>query len=245
VNGEWRQIRIHDYDALYAIPGLYERLIYEILKCDSPATVRRLLEASLTVNGTEARDLRVLDLGAGNGIVGEELADMGVEFIVGLDIIEAAAEATERDRPGIYTDYHVVDITRLTEGEWRELAGYRFNCLTCVAALGFGDIPPEAFATAYNLIEPGGCVAFNIKAEFYDANHGSDFARLIRSMIAEKILDPRKTQRYQHRIGTNRQPIHYVAVVGSKQRDIDVRPLTEPCSSGDGSLAAGASSPPQ
>ncbi len=220
VNGEWREVRLHDYDELFSVPGLYEHLIYDILKCDSPARIRKLFEAELSASGAQAAALRALDLGAGNGMVGEELAGIGVEFIVGADIIEVAAEATERDRPGIYANYRVVDMTRLNQSDRRELAGYRFNCLTCVAALGFGDIPTEAFANAYNLIEPGGWIAFNIKSSFLDQNDSSDFAKLIQSVMVDKTLDVRKTQRYQHRVGTNRQPIQYTAIVGNKRRDI-------------------------
>ena len=226
VNGEWREIRLHDYDELFSVPGLYEHLIYDILKCDSPARIRKLLEAELAASGTQAGTLRALDLGAGNGMVGEELADMGVEFMVGADIIEAAAEATQRDRPGIYANYHVVDMTRLNQNDRRELAGYGFNCLTCVAALGFGDIPTEAFANAFNLIKPGGWIAFNIKSSFLDQDDTSEFAKLIQSVMADKTLDVRKTQRYQHRVGTNRQPIQYTAIVGNKRRDIREETLT-------------------
>ena len=159
-------------------------------------------------------------------MVGEELADMGVEFIVGADIIEAAAEATQRDRPGVYANYHVVDMTQLNQSDRRELAGYEFNCLTCVAALGFADIPTKAFANAYNLIEPGGWIAFNIKASFLDQDDTSGFARFIRSIMDHKTLEVRRTQRYQHRIGTNRQPIQYVAMVGNKRREISEQMLS-------------------
>ncbi|UCE62137.1 MAG: class I SAM-dependent methyltransferase [Phycisphaerales bacterium] len=220
LNDEWREIRLHDYDELFSVPGLYERLIYDILKCDSPARIRKLFETELAASDTQAATLRVLDLGAGNGMVGEELADMGAEFIVGADILEAAAEATQRDRPGIYADYHVVDMTRLCQSYRRELAGYEFNCLTCVAALGFGDIPTEAFANAYNLIEPGGWIAFNIKSSYLDQDDSSGFARLIQSVMADKTLEVRKTRHYQHRVGTNRKPIQYTAIVGNKRRDV-------------------------
>ncbi len=220
LNGEWREIRLHDYDELFAVPGLYERLIYDILKCDSPARIRKLFETELDACDTPASTLRVLDLGAGNGMVGEELANIGVEFMVGVDIIEAAAEATQRDRPGVYADYHVVDMTRLDQSDRRKLAGHEFNCLTCIAALGFGDIPTKAFANAYNLIKPGGWIAFNIKSSFLDQDDTSGFARLIQSVMADKTLEVRKTQRYQHRVGTSRQPIQYTAIVGNKRHDI-------------------------
>lgn len=220
-NGQWRQIRIHDYDKLFSIPGLYERLLCDILKCDSPHVVSKLLKTELSESVVPADGLRVLDLGAGNGMVGEELAHMGVETIVGVDLIEEAATATERDRPSIYTDYHVVDMTRLDEGERQALRAYQFNCLTCVAALGFGDIPPQAFAAAYNLIAPGGWIAFNIKERFLNGNDNSGFSGLIQSMIAKKMLSIRRERRYQHRIATNGDPLFYVAVVGVKHEDID------------------------
>ena len=220
LNGEWREIRLHDYDELFAVPGLYERLIYDILKCNSPARIRKLFDAELDACDTRASTLRVLDLGAGNGMVGEELANIGVEFMVGVDIIEAAAEATKRDRPGVYADYHVVDMTRLNGSDRRDLAEHGFNCLTCVAALGFGDIPTKAFANAFNLIEQGGWVAFNIKSSFLDQDDTSGFARLIQSVMADKTLEVRKTQRYQHRVGTSRQPIQYTTIIGNKRHDI-------------------------
>ena len=220
IDGEWHQIRFHDYDELYAIPGLYEKVIYDILQCSSPHTVRRLLQAELLAAETPADQLRVLDLGAGNGMMGEELAEMGAEFMVGVDIIKEAAKATERDRPGLYEDYHVLDMTHLNEGQRRELAGYHFNTLICVAALGFEDIPPEAFAAAYNLIRRDGWIAFNIKEDFLAATDRSGFSGLVQSMLDDHTLELRQRRRYQHRLATDRSPLYYVAMVGKKHRDI-------------------------
>jgi len=220
VNDQWRQIRFHDYDELYSVPGLYEKVIYEILRCDSPHVVRGLMEAALSEAETPADGLRVLDLGAGNGIVGEELTDLGAELIVGVDIIEEAAAAAKRDRPGLYDNYHIVDMTALTEAQRRELASYDFNALTCVAALGFGDIPPRAFVAAYNLIRPRGWIAFNIKEDFLSNGDHSGFAGLIRAMLDNGTFELRGRRRYQHRLATDRHPLHYTAIVGTKRRDV-------------------------
>jgi predicted TPR repeat methyltransferase len=226
VNGEWRQIRFHDYDELYSVPGLYEKVIYDILGCDSPRVVRRLLEAELADAPMSADDLRVLDLGAGNGIVADELTDLGAKFIVGVDIIEKAAEAAERDRPGSYDNYYVLDMATLNEGNRRELAGCRFNALTCVAALGFGDIPTEAFISAYNLIDVGGWIAFNIKEDFLSNGDHSGFSRLVRAMLDDGTLELRRRERYQHRLATDHHPLHYVAIVGVKRRDVQGHKLS-------------------
>ena len=215
LHGETRRIRFHDYHELYAIPGLYEQLFYEKLKCDSPHTIATLLDEQL--DDDAAADLRVLDVGAGNGMVGEELADMGASSLVGVDIIEEAAEATERDRPEVYDDYFIVDLTNPGAQTRRELQGKGFNCLVSVAALGFGDIPPLAFAEAYNFVEDGGYIAFNIKEDFLDRRDDTGFSRLIRRLMDEGALEVRAQHLYQHRLSLAGDPLHYVAMVAVKR----------------------------
>ncbi len=223
INGTWRRVRFHDYGEIYKIPGLYERLFYRILRCQSPSVVRGLLERELRHDGQDPGDLTVLDLGAGNGMVGEQLAELDVKRIVGVDIIQEAADAARRDRPGIYDEYLVADFTRLDQKRRAWLGTFKFNCLTCVAALGFGDIPPRAFAEAFNLIEDGGWLALNIKEGFLD-EHDDDtgFSRLIRRSVQSGVLSIRTQRRYQHRLATNGDPLYYVAVIGTKNYDMPI-----------------------
>jgi predicted TPR repeat methyltransferase len=219
VDGDRRRILLHDYDEIFAIPGLYEHIFYEKLECTSPEVVRGLVEQVVREDGRDPATLRVLDVGAGNGMVGEELADMGASSLVGVDIIEEAAEATERDRPEVYDDYLIVDLTKPGEETRRELQGKGFNCLVSVAALGFGDIPPLAFAEAYNFVEDGGYIAFNIKEDFLDHRDDTGFSRLIRRLMDEDALEVRAQHRYQHRLSLAGDPLHYVAMVAVKRAD--------------------------
>lgn len=219
-DGTRRRIRFHDYAELYAIPGLYERLFYDELRCESPSTVRGLLADELDRQEVEPETLVALDVGAGNGMVGEELADLGAGSIVGVDIIEEAAAAAARDRPDVYDDYLVCDLTRLSRDDHDELADRGFNCLTSVAALGFGDIPPQAFAAAYNLVVPGGWVAFTIKEDFLVERDGTGFSGLIARMQEAGLLDVQASRRYRHRLSVGGKPLHYVALVARKEVDV-------------------------
>src|SRR4051812_42679925 len=142
IDGRTRDIRFHDYDEIYAIPGLYEFLFYERLKCCSPEVVCELLREELESDDVDTAGLRVLDLGAGNGMVGEQLGDGGAQSIVGIDLLPEAKAATERDRRGVYADYHVCDLPELSDERREKLRACAFNSLVTVAALGFGDIPP-------------------------------------------------------------------------------------------------------
>lgn len=216
----WRKIRLHDYQEVFSVPGLYERWVYQILGCGSPAKVRSLLAQALDEAGESPGSLVVLDLGAGNGCVAEELAGMGVESFVGVDIHDEARDAAHRDRPGLYEDYVVGDLTDLGPAEERTLRGHRFNCLTCVAALGFGDIPVDVFAEAYNRVEDAGWIAFNVKTDFLEASDTSGFARLVRAMIAGGRLELARRETYLHRLATDGEGLEYAAFVGRKRGDI-------------------------
>lgn len=215
-----RRIRFHNYDEVYTTPGLYEYLFYEKLKCDSPSVVCSLLDDAIQEADMDSSDLTVLDLGAGNGMVGEELRNLGVDSVVGVDIIPEAAEAAERDRPDAYEDYYVVDMADVPPPVKAELREKGFNCLTTVAALGFGDIPPEAFAGAFNLVRKGGWVAFNIKDAFLGDGDSSGFSDLIGRLVEEDRLDLVSTRRYRHRLSVAGDPLYYTAFVARKVGDV-------------------------
>lgn len=221
VNGDRKRIRFHDYTEVFDVPGLYEELFYENLECCSPSYISNLLESVVREFGEKPEDFRVIDVGAGNGMVGDELNEMGVESIVGVDIIPAAKTATLRDRPKVYADYHVADLTKLPESTNTDLREVNANCLTTVAALGFGDIPPLAFAKALDFIETPGWLAFNLKEDFLQEEDSSGFSQLIRKLNKEKFIQTHCYRRYQHRVAISGEPLYYVAVIARKVKDLD------------------------
>lgn len=226
-NGHKEKITFHDYDRIYEVPGLYEYLFYERYKCNSPEVVCGLLQKYIAQDPKADGSLTALDIGAGNGMVGEQLADLGADAIVGIDIIEEAAEAVLRDRPGVYDDYHVADLTDLSPNVEHCLEEFDFNCMTVVAALGFGDIPPAAFAHGYNLVSSPAWVAFNIKEDFVCDQDQSGFCQLIGHLDNEGILDIQERVRYRHRYCQDGTPLYYYAVVGRKCEDIPLEMLND------------------
>jgi len=218
--GGKKKIRLHEYDRIYEVPGLYEQVVYERLKCQSPATVAEVLKYSLSQSDQRLNELRVMDVGAGNGMVGEELKKHGVSRLIGVDIIPEARDATERDRPGVYDAYYVTDLCSLAAQEREDLASWSPDCLISVAALGFGDIPPRAFVEAFNLIAKHGWVAFNIKETFLDRSDDSGFSTLIRELIFSEYLDLYHLQRYRHRFSLEGIPLYYFALGGQKNDDV-------------------------
>ncbi len=221
VNGERRRIRFHDYNEIYSLPGLYEQLFYDELKCQSPTVLTELLTDTMGETGTDPGTVDALDIGAGNGMVAEELVKRGIRSVVGVDIIEEAAEAAERDRPDVYDDYHVADLTDLPPDVERAMADRGFTCMTTCAALGFGDIPPLAFAIALNLLADDAWVAFTIKDRFLDGeadDEESGFSALVNRLCDTGRLEVLAKRKYRHRLAVDGRELHYVAVVARRRQ---------------------------
>jgi SAM-dependent methyltransferase len=226
VNGTRERVRFHDYGRIFDIPGLYERIFYDILDCNSPRRVVGLLDEVIEDHEQDEEALRVLDVGAGNGIVGEELSALDPECIVGLDILEEAQKAARRDRPEVYDAYVVTDLTELSAETAGSLQRADFNCLVSVATLGFNDIPPQAFAAAADFVDTPGWLAFNLKEDFLQERSGG-FGRLIRRLQETEIIRIEAYRRYRHRLSISGEPLHYVAMVARKLSEIPKRLVDE------------------
>lgn len=219
-NGNKTKIRFHDYDRIYLIPGLYEQLFYDRLKCSSPNKVTDILKKAIDQSNEDFYGLRVLDLGAGNGMVGEALNKYGVSRLVGVDIIAEAKMAMERDRPQYYDAYYISDFCSIDPDGCEEFQSWSLDCLTSVAALGFGDLPPKAFMNAFNIINPKGWIGFNIKESFLDERDQTGFSRMIRDLILSKYMDIYHLERYRHRLSIDGEPLYYFAIAGKKNANI-------------------------
>jgi SAM-dependent methyltransferase len=220
IDGERRRIRLHDYAAIYAIPGLYEQLFAERLECTSPQVVCDLLRGALQDAGADPATMAVLDFGAGNGMIGELLDEIGFGRIVGVDLLPEARAAALRDRPGVYDDYRVLDLTAVHPVERAVLARHEFDCLACVAALGFGDVPQLAFAEAFNLVRDPGWLVFNLRDRILDGDEPDSFGALVERMLGEGVIEELTRTRYTHRVSIAGEPLQYVAMVASKRRDL-------------------------
>jgi SAM-dependent methyltransferase len=218
--GEWRRLRFHDYAEIFQRPGLYEHLFYGMLHCCSPERVSAMLEAVVRERGDEPSGQRILDLGAGNGMLGDALKGRSFGKVLGIDLLPEAKAATERDRPQIYDGFMVADLVAFPDETRARIAEFAPTGLACVAALGFGDIPPRAYFNAVSMVPAGGLVTFNIRTDFLDARYAFGFSELVRRMTETNVLRIEWLQRYRHRLSVRGEPLWYTALVATKLEDV-------------------------
>ena len=219
--GETLRLRFHDYAEIYRRPGLYEQLFYERLRCNSPHKARDVLLKVLADNQQDVHSLRV-DLGAGNGVM-RELLDAA--RVIGVDILPEAHAACERDRPHAYDAYYVTDMARLDAGTAQRMKSWQLDALTCIAALGFGDIPVAAFAQAFNLVSQR-LDRPNIKESFLHEGDRTGFSRLVKELMFSETLEVHHLERYRHRLSIDGAPLFYFLAAGRKCSDIGARWLS-------------------
>lgn len=221
LNNNGTSILFHEYDKIYKVKGLYEKVFHDELKCTSPQVINEMLFNNIEKYGDEVKGRKIFDYGAGNGMVAEELFKHDPEFIIGVDILEEAKEAAMRDRAKYYENYFVADMAKPGEKLMEKLHTYKFDTLVTVAALGFDHIPVKSFINAFNLIEKGGWIAFNLRDKFLtDNSEESDFKDLLNKMDGNHIefLDEKT---YRHRFSVNGEPLYYNAIVGKKHKELD------------------------
>jgi hypothetical protein len=188
--GRVEEMRIHDYDRVFGVPGLYEEIVQRRLGCRTPGRMAAMLAGAAARIGWAPGDVRILDAGAGNGVSGEAFAALGMRPVIGLDILPAARDAALRDRPDVYGAYLAADLCALGTEDEERIRDAAPNTLTCVGSVGGGHLPPAAVAAALELLAPDALVAYA-----YDAVLPEDPLRTLlrggRELARERALHRR------------------------------------------------------
>jgi hypothetical protein len=229
-SGREEVVHLHDYERIYDVPGLYEHIVQRLLRCSSPQSAICGLAQAADRLGLELAEIVLLDLGAGTGIVGELAKGLGISKLVGVDALEAARAACLRDRPGVYRDYLTGDLAAPTSELLARLRGHRLTALISAGAFGGTHAPPAALFNALALLPPGAPVVFTIDERWVQTDGPGGFRAPISRLLASGRLRLLRRSRFQHRLSTTGNPIHYeliVAETGSVEpsaRDLVLEP---------------------
>ena len=206
-------VHLHEYERVYAVPGLYEHVVQELLQCRSPQVAAEGFVRAAASLGLEPGSMTVLDVGAGTGLVGELVRRGGVANVVGVDSLSAARAACLRDRPGVYAEY-VVGYFELGDGLREELRPYEFGGLVSAGAFGGAHATPRALENALAILPPGAPVAFTIDERWMDESDPEGFGAAVERLVADGALMVTERTRFRHRVTTTGEPSYYQLVVG-------------------------------
>ena len=191
---------LHDYAALYAVQGLYEAVYLVRLEGGSPQLLADALAEAVPAG--ERAGLRVLDVGAGTGAVGERLHAAGFRSIAATDLEPASEVAVRRDRAEAYTDVRTLDLLDLDAGDEAWLDALAPSVVTVAGAVGFGHLPVGALHVLTQRLPAGGLLALTVARDVERAPELAEHAAL--------LLGPAYTLR------TRREGLHRRTATGGR-----------------------------
>ena len=109
------------------------------------------------INNDRTSDLRILDVGAGTGLVGSFLRDHGYSNIDALDISQKMLD--EAKKLNIYKDMFCV---ALGEKPIPGIENDQYDAAICVGTLTVGHVKPVALDEIVRIVKPGERIVFKI-----------------------------------------------------------------------------------
>ncbi len=154
----------------------YDKTMLEGLGYLSPRLVSRLL-----ADHVSDKSVPVLDVGAGTGLAGQELAALGFTRIDAVDYsADMLAVAAGR---AIYTNLIEADLTKPLD-----IADATYDAAVCTGTFTHGHVGPSCLAELFRIIAPGGLFAFSINTGVWiDGGFETELKRLEKSGVVRLV----------------------------------------------------------
>ena len=104
---------------------------------------------------------KVLDAGAGTGLVGELLADLGYRDLVAIDLSQGMLD--EARSKNVYSELH-----QMVLGERLDFDSGLFDGVVSVGVFTLGHAPASSFDELIRVTKPGGYVIFSLRTDVYE-----------------------------------------------------------------------------
>ncbi|MDA0735422.1 MAG: class I SAM-dependent methyltransferase [Chloroflexi bacterium] len=105
---------------------------------------------------------RILDAGAGTGLVGEFLAAKGYGQIIAMDL--SAGMLEEASKKNVYQEFH-----QMVMGEPLGFDTGSFDAVVSVGVLTVGHAPASSLDELVRITKPGGYVVFSLRPDVYES----------------------------------------------------------------------------
>ncbi len=119
--------------------------------------------AAETLQQFVSKESRVLDAGAGTGLVGVELHRLGYTNLDAMDMSQGMLD--EARSKGVYGNLY-----QMVMGEPLDLETGSYDAAICVGVLTLGHAPVHSLDELARIVRPGGFVVFTLRPDVYRQN---------------------------------------------------------------------------
>jgi len=109
------------------------------------------------------RTARILDAGAGTGLMGEILVELGYHDLVAMDLSLGMLEKARKKN--LYREFH-----QMVMGEPLDYATDSFDAVVSTGVLTVGHAPASSLDELVRITRPGGHIVFTLRPDVYEKN---------------------------------------------------------------------------
>lgn len=131
---------------------------------DKPYRISPIKSALTLAKILPDKEASILDVGAGTGMVGEALAELGYSKITAIDLSSEMLELARKK--GVYQDLYQGAIEAPIAG----CAANSFDGIIAVGVFTFGHASPEGLRNLNTHLKPGGYFVLTVRADYHDNN---------------------------------------------------------------------------
>jgi ubiquinone/menaquinone biosynthesis C-methylase UbiE len=152
----------HDQDTLRNKYNAWAR-IYDT-ELDQSYRVSPINSAQTLAQILPQKDAIILDAGAGTGMVGEALSELGYTQIVGVDLSEEMLEIARKKQ--VYQALYQGNL----QDSLNFFAQGSFDAIISVGVFTFGHVHPQALKKLSFLLKSGGYFLLTVRVDYYNTN---------------------------------------------------------------------------
>ena len=135
------------------------------------------------------RSGRILDAGAGTGLVGRYLGALGYGDLVAMDLSnEMLNKAREK---GVYGEFHQMDLA-----ETLNFPDNSFDAVVCAGVLTFSHAPAKSLNELVRVTKPGGHLLYSLRTDAYESMGFEDITRALDADGKWKLLEKKGHQSF-------------------------------------------------
>ena len=108
------------------------------------------------------KSAHILDAGAGTGLVGECLAEVGYKDLVAMDLSQGMLD--EAKSKNLYNAFH-----QMALGGTLDFATGEFDAVISVGVFTLGHAPANSFDELARITKPGGLIVFSLRVDTYES----------------------------------------------------------------------------
>jgi ubiquinone/menaquinone biosynthesis C-methylase UbiE len=132
---------------------------------------------------------RILDAGAGTGLVGQFLGSLGYGNLVAMDLSsEMLNKAREKD---VYQEFHQMDM-----GETLDFPDDSFDAVVCAGVLTFSHAPAKSLYEMVRVTKPGGHILYSLRTDAYESMGFEGITEELESRQKWKLVEKKGHQSF-------------------------------------------------